>query len=256
MVQFPKRFWGSLRFQGSFLESPEGTCMEQKNTMTMKELPNEVRPYERCLKNGPECLNDAELLAVILRTGCVGESCTALAARILHKSGGLAGLFHVSAAELLKMRGIGKVKMVQIQCIAELSRRMAASMREKKVNMREPASVAEYYMEDMRHRNQEVLKLIMLDTKSRLIRDRDISKGTVNASLISPREIFMEALRNGAVFIILMHNHPSGDPSPSPEDIRVTSRVAQAGMMLGISLVDHIIIGEKSYVSLKEQGML
>lgn len=122
--------------------------------------------------------------------------------------------------------------------------------------MREPASVAEYYMEDMRHRNQEVLKLIMLDTKSRLIRDRDISKGTVNASLISPREIFMEALRNGAVFIILMHNHPSGDPSPSPEDIRVTSRVAQAGMMLGISLVDHIIIGERSYVSLKEQGML
>lgn len=230
--------------------------MEQKNGMTIKDLPNEVRPYERCMKHGPGCLNDAELLAVILRTGSVGESSTSLAARILREKGGLVGLFRVSAAELQNMKGIGKVKAIQIQCMAELSRRMAASIREKKVDMREPASVADYYMEDMRHRDQEVLKLIMLDTKSRLICDRDISKGTVNASLVSPREIFVEALRNGAVFIILMHNHPSGDPTPSPEDIAVTRRVSQAGAMLGIALVDHIVIGDRSYVSLKERGML
>lgn len=246
----------SLYFRGSFLESPERKDMKQNHSMTMKEFPDEVRPYERCLRQGPGCLNDAELLAVILRTGCIGEPSTVLAARILTERGGLTGLSRASAEELQKIKGIGKVKSVQIQCIAELSKRMAVSVREKKVPMREPDFVAEYYMENMRHRDQEILKLIMLDTKSRLIRDKDISKGTVNASLVSPREIFMEALRSGAVYIILMHNHPSGDPTPSLEDITVTKRVAQAGMMLGISLVDHIIIGDRSYVSLKEKGML
>lgn len=230
--------------------------MEQKNGMTMKELPSELRPYERCMRHGPTCLNDAELLAVILRTGSVGEPAASLAARILREKGGLVGLFGVSAAELRKLKGIGDVKAVQIQCIAELSRRMAASMHEKRAVMGEPASVADYYMEDMRHRDQEVLKLVMLDTKSRLIRDRDISKGTINASLVSPREIFVEALKNGAVFILLIHNHPSGDPTPSLEDVAVTRRVAQAGALLGISLVDHIIIGDRSYVSLKDRGMI
>ncbi len=230
--------------------------MRQENHVTIKDMPDGIRPYERCLKEGPGCLNDAELLAVILRTGSVGEPSTALAARVLSMRGGLGGLSRLSAAELRQVRGIGKVKAVQIQCVSELSRRMAAAVREKGMDMRDPASVAEYYMEDMRHRHQEVLKLIMLDTKSRLLRDINISKGTVNASLVSPREIFLEALRQDAVFIILMHNHPSGDPAPSPEDIAVTKRVAQAGMLLGITLVDHIIIGDRSYISLKERGIL
>lgn len=230
--------------------------MKQNRSMTMKELPQEVRPYERCLKYGAGCLNDAELLAVILRTGCIGEPSTVLAARILKEKGGLSGLFRASVEELQKIKGIGKVKSVQIQCIAECSKRMAASVREKTVDMGEPSSVAGYYMEAMRHKDQEVLKLIMLDTKNRLIRDKDISKGTVNASLVSPREIFIEALRSGAVCIILMHNHPSGDPTPSLDDLAVTKRVAQAGSMLGITLVDHIVIGDRSYVSLKERGMI
>ncbi len=230
--------------------------MTQNDCMRMKDLPDEVRPYERCLKHGPECLNDAELLAVILRTGCIGESSTSLAARILMERGGLLGLFSVSAEQLQTIKGIGKVKAVQLQCIAEISRRMAASIHEDKIDMSMPESVADYYMEDMRHKDQEVLKLIMLDTKNRLIRDRDISKGTVNASLVSPREIFLEALRTGAVGIILMHNHPSGDPAPSLEDITVTKRVAQAGLLLGVTLMDHIIIGDRSYVSLKERGMI
>ena len=225
----------------------------------MKQIPKEVRPYERCLKYGPQVLSDAELLAVILRSGSVGENSLELSSRLLslgEKQQGLLGLLHMSIEELQMIRGIGSVKAVQLLCIGELSKRIAKANASKGIVMGSPQTIANYYMEDMRHQSQEILQMMMLNTKSRLIAETIISKGTVNASLISPREIFLEALKHQAVYIILIHNHPSGDPTPSREDIFVTRKVKEAGNMIGIALMDHIIIGDHSYISLKERGII
>ena len=225
----------------------------------MKEKPKQLRPYERCMEQGPEVLNDAELLAVILRTGAVGIESVELGNQILcqiepHK--GLAGLGSLSISELMKIKGIGKVKAVQIQCIAELSKRMSKAMASQDISFHNPTAVADYYMEEMRHLSQEQMMLILLNTKSVRIRDIVIFKGTVNSSLVSPREIFVEAMRYGAVFVLLLHNHPSGDPTPSKEDVLVTKRLREAGQIVGIPLIDHIIIGDNRYISLKERGIL
>ena len=235
----------------------KGKIMEKHQAMKWR--PKEIRPYERYLSDGPSVLNDAELLAVILRTGSVGESSIELATRILSLDGnknGLLGLLRLTIPELMSIKGIGTVKAVQLQCVCELSRRISKSMAYEGISMNNPQAIAEYYMEDLRHQGQEQLMLLMLNTKNKLIKDVIISKGTVNASLISPREIFVESLRYQAVYIILLHNHPSGDPSPSLEDIRITRRMKEAGDILGITLLDHIIIGDNAYISLKERGIL
>ena len=230
-----------------------------KITESMKQLPKEQRPYEKFQINGPEQLSDSELLAIILRTGTQGVSSLALAGHILNFSEsyeGLLGLQHLSIKDLMKLKGIGKVKAIQIKCIGELSRRIAKSAAGKKLDFKNPKTIASYYMEDLRHQEQEMLLLIMLDTKNAFLGDVMISKGTVNASLISPREIFLTALQFHAVNIILIHNHPSGNPHPSNEDVQVTKRVQSAGEMLGIHLLDHIVIGDQSYVSLWQEELL
>lgn len=226
--------------------------------MSMKEKPKELRPYERCMEYGPEVLNDAELLAVVLRTGAVGVESVELGSQILHlvsPQKGIAGLGNLSMRELMEIKGIGKVKAVQIQCIVELSRRMSKAIMAESVSFHNPASVAQYYMEDLRHLTQEQMTLILLNTKSVRMKEIVIFKGTVNSSIVSPREIFVEAMRYGAVFVVLLHNHPSGDPTPSTEDILVTKRLREAGKIVGIPLIDHIIIGDNNYVSLKERGI-
>ena len=228
------------------------------NTVTMKNIPKEERPYEKCLEKGAESLSDAELLSVILRTGAQGESALDLSRKVLalpKEGNGLLGIYHMSISDFMKIRGIGSVKAVQLKCIAELSKRISRSHFSEGISFRDPVSVAEYYMEDLRHLEQEVLVLVMLNTKGRRIGDQIISKGTVRASLISPREIFIEAVRAQAVSILLVHNHPSGNPDPSPEDIMLTRQVKEAGKMLGIELLDHIIIGDRQAVSLREQGL-
>lgn len=212
---------------------------------------------EKCLEKGADCLTDAELLALILRTGAKGESALELSRKILTLYGaenGLLGIYHMSISDLTRIRGIGQVKAVQLKCIAELSKRISRKRFSDGITFTNPASVAEYYMEELRHLEQEILILIMLNSKGRLIRDISISKGTVRAALISPREIFIEAVRNQAVSIILMHNHPSGIPDPSQEDIALTLRIREAGSLLDIELLDHIIIGDCQAVSMREQG--
>ena len=154
----------------------------------------------------------------------------------------------------MKIRGIGRVKAVQILCLAELAKRMAKETAAEGMDFSSPEKIARYYMEDMRHRNREVLKLLLLNTRSRLISECNVSVGTVDMALVSPRELFVEALRTGASSMILLHNHPSGDPEPSGEDIRITRRVYEAGMLIGIELLDHIIIGDQCFVSLKDRG--
>lgn len=230
--------------------------MKNKNTAIME---SESRPYEKCLKYGPSVLSDAELLAVIIRTGTRGISSEELAAQILGLSkseNGLLGICHLSRQELTAVPGIGEVKAIQVLCIGELSKRIATCQARRRLSFTEPASIAEYYKEQLRHEEQEVMICMMLDTKNHLIGEEMISKGTVNGSMISPRELFLTALRFRAVHIIVVHNHPSGDATPSQADIDITCRIKQAGDLLGIYLLDHIIIGDFEYVSFREKGML
>ena len=225
-----------------------------KQNHTIKALPAQDRPYEKCLEFGPEHLTDAELLAVILRTGRRGSSSLELSYEILQladiRRQGLDGLHHLSIPELMGIPGIGKVKAIQLKCIGELSRRMARQKARNRLSFHAPETIADYYMEELRQLEQEVLLCMMLDTKNHLLGEKRMFLGTVNASLVSPRELFLEALRFQAVNIILVHNHPSGDPTPSQEDVQITQRVQQGGELLGIHLLDHIIIGEHTYVSL------
>ena len=232
--------------------------VEQKNAKTMKALPESERPYEKAAEYGVESLSEAELLAVILRTGTKDKSARDLAEEILKlgNPSGLPGLLHHSLEDYKEIRGIGNVKAIQLSCIGELSKRIWKSAKVTNgLVCRNPAVTAEYFMEEMRHKEQEFLKMLILNNKNVLMKDIDISKGTVNASLATPREIYIEALKYRGTSIILLHNHPSGDPAPSSDDCLFTKRVEEAGKLIGISLLDHIIIGDSSYVSLKERGI-
>ncbi|MBD5136901.1 MAG: DNA repair protein RadC [Lachnospiraceae bacterium] len=226
---------------------------------TIRDMKKEYRPYEKCLAYGAEALNEQELLAVIIRTGSKGESSIKLAERILSLSEGnkgILGLMHLSIEELMSVKGIGAVKAIQIKCIVELSRRISKANARTGLNLSDPASIADYYMEDLRHLEREQLILVMMNTKNRLIRDTVMTTGTVNASLVSTREVFVEALKCSAVYIVLVHNHPSGDPTPSREDIINTKQIKDAGNLIGITLLDHIIIGDNKYISLRQRGIL
>ena len=230
--------------------------MKQSNTI--KEIPVTERPYEKCEQRGSASLSDEELLAVLLRTGTRGESALALARHILYHAGetGILGIHQFSMERLMAIKGIGKVKAIQLSCISELAKRLSKATYQEALCFSEPGSIARYYMEDLRHEKQELMKLLMLNTKARLIGETNISKGTVNASLITPRELFIEALQKNAVYIVIMHNHPSGDPTPSREDMLITKRILDAGALIGIELLDHIIIGNNQYISFREEGLL
>ena len=217
-------------------------------------------PYERFLTHGAESLTNAELLAVILRTGTRNCSATELAGQILgcreKKNTSLRVLFDIGYEDLVGIDGIGEVKAVKILCLAELFRRIGQDTAKEKLSFSDPSTVADYYMETLRHKNQEHSLLLMLDNKLSLIREEVLSIGTVNLTVLSPRDIYMKALHAGAVRILLVHNHPSGDPTPSRQDIEVTKRIRDAGELLDVLLVDHLIIGDGKYTSLKETGYL
>ncbi len=235
------------------------TTQDRHPTLRFEDMPAQDRPYEKCLSHGCGSLSDRELLANILRCGIPGINSLEVADRLLAAAGetsanGLCGLMQLSLPELRKIAGIGKVRAMQLQCIGELSRRIAAAQARPRLSFTDPSSIALYYMEQLRHEPQEMLMAMMLDSKMHLLSESMLSKGTVNASLITPREVFVEALRIGAVSLILVHNHPSGDPTPSRSDLELTRRVRLAGEMVGIDLTDHIIIGDKDWVSLHQEG--
>ena len=197
---------------------------------------------------------------MILRGGVQGSSSLTLADKILNFSkqtgySGLLGLFHISMQELMKIHGIGKVKAIQLKCIGELSKRMATAAAKPELSFHHPVTIAKYYMERLRHEEQELLYCMMLDGHNHLSGEQLLSRGTVNATLITPREVFVEAVKYRAVNLILVHNHPGGDPSPSQADLDVTERIYHCGELLGIHLLDHIIIGDHRYVSFREKGI-
>lgn len=218
----------------------------------------DMRPYEKVEAAGPEVLTDQELLAVILRTGTNGMGVEELAGNVLAASGGagLIGLRRMSLKDFKNVHGIGRVKAIQLTCVCEIARRIHKQSAGKRPDFSVPTAVADYYMEDMRHLETERLIVAMLDNRCRLISDTVLTIGTVNASLISVREVLMSAVRCGAVSFVVLHNHPSGDPAPSSHDISVTRRLKEAGDVIGIPLTDHIIIGDNRYYSFVESGCL
>ncbi len=215
-------------------------------------------PYEKCLRYGAKALSDVELLAVIIRNGTKNQDCLDVAETLLRLTGnqGLLGLKHLSFTDYKSIPGIGKVKALNLMCIAEICDRITKTKRADCLQFLTPADVADCYQEEMRHLESEQFRLLMLDTKSHLVHESVLSIGTVNYTCLSCRDIFREALRYGAVSIILLHNHPSGDPTPSKADIQTTRVVKEAGKLVGIPLIDHIVIGDPYYLSMKEQAYI
>lgn len=219
----------------------------------------QLLPYDKFLKSGGESLSDEELLAIILRTGTKGEDAVTLACRVLETCGarhGIAGLYHVPLKELMKIKGIGEVKAVKLKAVAELSKRIAHSKTKEDICFRHPAQVAQAYMEQMRHLEKECCVAVYLDNKDSRIQDVTLSVGCLSSSIMSAREIFRQALLCNAAAVILLHNHPSGNPQPSSADISLTQRMKEASQIMEIPLLDHIIIGDNTYISLKEKGVL
>ncbi len=218
-----------------------------------------MKPYEKFLKHGAAYLTDAELLAIIIRTGTRNASALAIAQQILDRfeqNRQLNSLHHITMQELMEIDGIGEVKAVKIKCIAELSARMAKQHAAQTLDFKTPSSIADYYMEQLRHEEVEKVLLLLLDTKLHLMEEYLLSKGTVSASLLSTREVFRHALRAGACKIVLLHNHPSGSCNPSMEDLSVTKKIMEAGKLMEIPLLDHLIVGDGCYLSLKEHGYI
>ena len=233
----------------------------KKSRSRIRGVPVNGQPYEKCLQSGPEVLSDTELLAVILRTGIPGMNTLEVASQVLSATEqtsypGLHGLMHLSMKELTALEGIGEVKAIQLKCIGELSKRIARESARAVLSFHDAQSIAMYYMEQLRHEEREHLIVMMLDSRNHLMSESRMSSGSVSAAVVSPREIFLEALRMQAVSIILVHNHPSGDPSPSSCDIDLTMKTQDAGEMVGVKLVDHIIIGDQKYYSFREEGLL
>ncbi len=226
--------------------------------MIMKEIPTYERPYERCIQDGATALSDIELMAVILRNGTKDINSLDLAKNLLTLTDnqGVVGLTQLCYSELISIKGIGQVKAIQILCVIELAKRISLNEFSKGHIFRSPYDIAKYYIDKLRFNEVEEVWLMMLNTKKALIHETLVSRGTINACIISPREILIESLRQKAVHIVIVHNHPSGDASPSKEDIMVTRQLNEASKVVGVSLLDHIIIGDKSFVSLKERGYL
>jgi len=229
--------------------------MESLN-YTLRDVPNEERPRERMLQFGAGALSNAELLAIILRTGTISESAVHVAQRLLKQTDGLRNLVDMSTDQLIEIKGIGRAKAAQIQAGIELGRRLARSAMNEAVTIRSPKDAADYLMEDLRYLQKEHFVCLFLNTKNHVIGQETLSMGTLNSSLVHPREVFRAAIKRSSASILCAHNHPSGDPTPSPEDIHLTNRLIEAGQIIGIDVLDHIVIGDRTFVSLKEQGLM
>lgn len=212
------------------------------------------RPRERLLRQGAKSLSNQELLAILLRTGTKDESVLVLANRVLSTFERLHQLKHATIEEMVAIKGIGEVKAIQILAAIELGRRLSQKQNDDKYTVRSPQDAAAYLMPDMTSLSQEHFVVLFLDVKNQIIHKKTIFIGGLNASIVHPREIFREAVKRSAASIICAHNHPSGVPTPSPEDIEVTKRIQEAGFIIGIELLDHIIIGDHQFTSLKEKG--
>ncbi|TFE01162.1 JAB domain-containing protein [Jeotgalibacillus salarius] len=229
--------------------------MPQK-TLMIRDYHDEDKPRERFINQGAQSLSNQELIAILLRTGSKEESVINLANKLLQEFNGLRTLKEASFDELISIKGIGHAKAVQVLAAVEVGRRIANITFEDRFTIRSPEDGATFLMNEMRFLTQEHFVALYLNTKNQIIHQQTIFIGSLNSSIVHPREVFKEAFKRSAASIICAHNHPSGDPTPSKEDIDVTRRLVECGKMIGIEVLDHLIIGEKKYVSLKEKGYM
>jgi len=223
--------------------------------VAMKDMPADMRPREKMQSQGETGLSDAELLAIILGNGTRNLSALDIANKLILEHKGLRNLKELSLDELTQEKGIGPAKAVSIKAAIEIGRRIAMGSRERN-SIKSPEDVKNLVMEEMRYFDREHFRVLYMDRKGGLIVWEDISVGGLHSSIVHPREVFKTAVKRSAASIILIHNHPSGDPTPSKEDIEVTRRLTEAGSIMGINVLDHIVIGEANYCSLKQQGLL
>ncbi len=231
-----------------------GLIMEINN-IRIHDIPEEERPRERLIRNGPESLSNAELLGIILRTGSKEENVVSLSNRILSKYS-IKQLSLTNVSRLMQENGVGKAKAAQIAAVFELARRLETFVEEPKRKICSPKDVYTLMYPKMREQKKEKFITLCLDTKNQILKEEVVSIGSLNASIVHPREVFKSALMESSASVIMVHNHPSGDPSPSREDIMVTKKIVEGGKLLGIDVLDHIIIGDGRYVSLKDEGFV
>jgi DNA repair protein RadC len=213
------------------------------------------RPRERLAALGPQALSNAELIAILLRVGVTGENAVQVGQRLLNKYGGLRGLHRVPFKELMDQHGLGEAKASQIKAAIELGRRLSLESPEERPSINSPADAAALVQYEMSALEQEHLRVILLDRRNRVMETTEVYKGSVNSSQIRVGEVFKEAIRKNASALIVIHNHPSGDPAPSPDDVAVTRAIVQAGKLLDVEVLDHLVIGHGKWVSLKERGL-
>jgi DNA repair protein RadC len=221
----------------------------------IRDLHESERPRERLASLGPQALSSAELLAILLRVGVKGESAVTVGQRLLNKFSGLSGLHRAPFSDLKKQHGLGDAKAAQIKAAIELGRRLTLESPEERPSINSPADAAALVAYEMSALEQEHLRVILLDRRNRVLETVEVYKGSVNSSQVRVGEIFKEAVRKNASALIVVHNHPSGDPTPSPDDVAVTRAIVQAGKLLDVEVLDHMVIGQGRWVSLKERGL-
>jgi len=222
----------------------------------MKGLSPDDRPREKLLRHGASALGDNELLALVVGSGCRGRDGLAVANALLTACGGLHGLARAAGDDFMRVAGVGRAKSAQIAAALELGRRTLSRRPSSRPQLRCPQEAAEYLLPGFGSRPTEEVGVVLLDSRHRVLRTTIVARGTLNAASVEPRDVFREAALGGAAAIVLFHNHPSGDPSPSPDDQELTLRLAAAGALMGIDVVDHIILGDGCYCSFKETGRL
>lgn len=223
---------------------------------TIKDWPEAERPRERLIEKGVSSLSDAQLLAVLLQTGRKNASAVDVALDLLKRFGGLHGLVPLEISELCAIPGIGVAKAAQMTVALEVGRRVLGKPLKKGFKIRGSQDIFQHYYPMLRDLKREVFKVLLLDSKNRILKELTISTGSVNLNIVHPREVFQPAIRESATALIVLHNHPSGDPTPSKEDCDVTARLVETGKIIGITVLDHLIIGNGKYVSFAERGLI
>lgn len=223
----------------------------------IRELPEDERPREKLINQGESYLSNAELLAILIGTGTMKSSSIEVAQKILSlEKSGIAYLTECTPQELCKIQGIGIAKAAQIIAAIELGKRIATRPKEKKLQIHDSQKVADLFIEDMRYLKKEFFKILLLNSKNEIIAIEEISVGNLNSSIVHPREVFSMVIKKSAASIILVHNHPSGNTTPSQNDIEVTNRLVEAGTLMGIQVIDHLIIGDGKYLSFREKLLI